>query len=304
MRRNAESPASAYRRMAGEHQLWKCTCTTNTGGPSRDNASRRLTHLRCGGVGYTFAAMDLAAGTNARFQFASDQSLLVYFDEQVGQHRSEDRPPQSQSTLQANENVRKLLRLLESEPVAGIRNLHPAYCSLLIKFDALQLRHEEVEAILRKYLVRLEEVKLPEPRRVEIPVCYGGEFGPDLAEVCAMRGMTEAQAIELHASVEYLVYFLGFVPGFAYLGELPKELVTPRLATPRRKVPAGSVGIAGNQTGVYPFATPGGWRLLGRTPIKMFRADREGLSLLAIGDRVRFTPIDAQRFAALEREWA
>ncbi len=246
--------------------------------------------------------MDLAAGTNARFQFASDQSLLVYFDEQVGQHRSEDWPPQSQSTLQANENVRKLLRLLESEPVAGIRNLHPAYCSMLIKFDALQLRHEEVEAILRKYLERLEEVKLPEPRRVEIPVCYGGEFGPDLVEVCAMRGMTEAQAIELHASVEYLVYFLGFVPGFAYLGELPKELVTPRLAAPRRRVPVGSVGIAGNQTGVYPFATPGGWRLLGRTPLRIFRADRDGLSLLSIGDRVRFTPISAERFGELERE--
>ncbi len=246
--------------------------------------------------------MDLAAGTNARFQFASDQSLLVYFDEQVGQHRSEDWPPQSQSTLQANENVRKLLRLLESEPVAGIRNLHPAYCSMLIKFDALQLRHEEVEAILRKYLERLEEVKLPEPRRVEIPVCYGGEFGPDLVEVCAMRGMTEAQAIELHASVEYLVYFLGFVPGFAYLGELPKELVTPRLAAPRRRVPGGSVGIAGNQTGAYPFATPGGWRLLGRTPLRMFRADRDGLSLLSIGDRVRFTPISAERFGELERE--
>ena len=248
--------------------------------------------------------MDLAAGTNARFQFASDQSLLVYFDEQVGQHRSEDWPPQSQSTLQANENVRKLLRLLESEPVAGIRNLHPAYCSMLIKFDALQLRHEEVEAILRKYLERLEEVKLPEPRRVEIPVCYGGEFGPDLVEVCAMRGMTEAQAIELHASVEYLVYFLGFVPGFAYLGELPKELVTPRLAAPRRRVPGGSVGIAGNQTGAYPFATPGGWRLLGRTPLRMFRADRDGLSLLSIGDRARFTPIDAHRFAALEKACA
>jgi inhibitor of KinA len=139
---------------------------------------------------------------------------------------------------------------------------------------------------------------------VEIPVCYGGEFGPDLADVCEMSGMTEAQAIELHSSVEYLVYFLGFVPGFAYLGELPKELVTPRLAAPRRRVAAGSVGIAGNQTGVYPFATPGGWRLLGRTPTKMFRADRDGLSLLSIGDRVRFRPIHAERLAALEKKWA
>jgi inhibitor of KinA len=261
--------------------------------------------------------MDLAAGPGARFQFASDQSLLVYFDtaksrswsearlpQSQEKHRSEDRPLQSPITLQANENVRKLLRLLELDPVAGVRNLHPAYCSLLVKFDALRIRHDELEGILRRYVERLSEVKLPEPRRVEIPVCYGGEFGPDLAEVCAMRGMTEAQAIESHASVEYLVYFLGFVPGFAYLGELPKELVTPRLAAPRKRVPAGSVGIAGNQTGVYPFATPGGWRLIGRTPVAMFRADRDGLSLLSIGDRVRFTPVSAERFAELEKKWA
>ena len=243
---------------------------------------------RC--VRYTLADMATSAGESARFQFASDQSLLVTFGQEI--------------TLQAHQQVVKLLRLLESEPVAGIRNLHPAFCSLLVKFDGLRLRHEEVEAILRRYLERLEEVNLPEPRQVEIPVCYGGEFGPDLAGVCAMHGMTPAQAIELHASAEYLVYFLGFVPGFAYLGELPEALVTPRLAVPRRRVPAGSVGIAGNQTGVYPFATPGGWRLLGRTPLAMFQTDRDGLSLLSIGDRVRFTPISAERFAALEKEWA
>ena len=115
-----------------------------------------------------------------------------------------------------------------------------------------------------------------------------------------MRGLTPAQAIELHSSTSYRVYFLGFVPGFAYLGELPEALVTPRLATPRRTVPAGSVGIAGNQTGVYPVATPGGWRILGRTPTPMFRADQNGLSLLAIGDRVRFVPISPEQFATLE----
>ncbi len=253
-------------------------------------------------MGYTFAAMDTVGGVSARFQFASDQSLLVYFDQPQEVSRAQARPLQSQITVQANEKVRKLLRLLEMEPVAGVRNLHPAYCSLLVKFDVLKVRQEEVEGILRGYLDRLDEVRLPEPRLVEIPVCYGGEFGPDLAEVCTMRGMTAAQVIELHSSVEYLVYFLGFVPGFAYLGELPKELVTPRLAAPRRRVPAGSVGIAANHTGVYPFATPGGWRLLGRTPVKMFRAEREQLSLLTIGDRARFTPIDAERFAEMERE--
>jgi len=251
--------------------------------------------------------MVTSAGEGARFQFASDQSLLVYFDVPNSESRALDpvgtgaaRPLQSRITLQANENVRRLLRLLELEPVAGVRNLHPAYCSLLIKFDALRMEHGELEAILRRYLERLEDVNLPEPRHVEVPVCYGGEFGPDLTDVCAMLGLTEAHAIGLHASVEYMVYFLGFVPGFAYLGELPKELATPRLGAPRKRVTAGSVGIAGNQTGVYPFATPGGWRLIGRTPLKMFQPERHGLSLLSIGDRVRFTPISRERFEALE----
>jgi inhibitor of KinA len=222
-----------------------------------------------------------------RFQRASDQSLLIYFGDQI--------------TREAHERVRKLLRLLEMEPITGIRNLHPAYCSVLIKFDALIWQHEDLQEILQQYLTRLEGITLPEPRQVEIPVCYGGEHGPDLLEVSALHKMTPAQVIELHSSRTYVVYFLGFVPGFAYLGELPEALVTPRLATPRRRVPPGSVGIAGNQTGVYPFATPGGWRLLGRTPVQMFRPDRNELSLVSIGDRVRFTPISAEKFKALER---
>jgi len=222
----------------------------------------------------------------ARFQRASDQSLLIYFGHQI--------------SLDAHDHVRRLLRLLELEPIAGIRNLHPAYCSLLIKFDPLKWRHEELERTLKQCLARLEDVSLPRPRQVQIPVCYGGEHGPDLIDVSAMHGMPPEQVIELHSSTTYLVYFLGFIPGFAYLGELPEALVTPRLATPRRSVPPGSVGIAGSQTGVYPFATPGGWRLLGRTPVSMFRSDRNELSLLSIGDRVRFTPISSEQFAALE----
>jgi len=231
--------------------------------------------------------MHMSAAEPARFQRASDQSLLIYFGQQI--------------TLGAHERVRKLLRLLESEPLAGIRNLHPAYCSVLVKFDPLKWRHEQLEEILTQYLGRLEDVTLPASRQVEIPVCYGAEYGPDLIDVSEMHGMTPAQVIELHSSTTYVVYFLGFVPGFAYLGELPQALVTPRLATPRRRVPPGSVGIAGRQTGVYPVATPGGWRLLGRTPIAMFRPDQEGFSLLSIGDRVRFTPISHEQFAALER---
>jgi KipI family sensor histidine kinase inhibitor len=222
----------------------------------------------------------------ARFQPASDQSLVVYFGEKI--------------TLASHQRVRHLLRLLELEPIPGVRNLHPAYCSLLLNFDVLKLSHDELETILRRYLGRLEDVCLPEPRRIEIPVSYGGEFGPDLDEVATICGITPAQVIGLHASVTYVAYFLGFVPGFAYLGELPDALATSRLATPRRSVPPGSVGIAGKQTGVYPFATPGGWRLIGRTPMAMFRPDRSGMSVVSIGDLVRFTPVSRAQFVALE----
>ena len=244
-----------------------------------------------------------APGHDARFVIASDQSLIVYFDAPGEAGRAEAGRLQSQITQRGHEQVRKLLHLLQQEPVAGVRNLHPAYASLLVVFDGVRLGHAEVAEILRGYLARMEDVELPEGRLVEIPVCYGGEFGADLAEVAGSHGITVERAIELHSSTTYLVYFLGFVPGFAYLGELPEELVTPRLATPRRGVPKGSVGIAGNQTGVYPLATPGGWRLIGQTPIPMVRPEREELSLLAIGDRVRFTPISAERFAMLERVW-
>jgi inhibitor of KinA len=229
--------------------------------------------------------MPRSAIRGPKFQRASDQSLLIYFDEEI--------------TLAAHQQVRKLLALLEQKPIPGIRNLNPAYCSILVTFDTLKLNHDSLEAALRRNLDRLDAMPLPEGRELRIPTCYGGEFGPDLNEVAALHSMTPADAIELHASVTYVVYFLGFVAGFAYLGELPDALVTPRLDNPRRNTPPGSVGIAGKQTGIYPFASPGGWRLIGRTPIAMFRPDHKVMSLLSIGDRVRFTPISSKQFTTL-----
>jgi inhibitor of KinA len=243
-----------------------------------------------------------SSSRGVQFQIASDRSLLVYFG--AHEKKSGAKAPRVQDliTIESNERVRRLLRMTDLEPIAGVRNLHPAYCSLLIKFDAMLLRHEELEEILRGYIDRMEKAALPEPRLVEVPVCYGGEFGPDLEEVAELHRITSAEAIELHASTYYLVYFLGFAPGFAYLGELPEALVTPRLTMPRRSVPAGSVGIAGSQTGVYPISTPGGWRLLGRTPVAMFRPERAEMSLLSIGDRVRFVPISREQFAKAKLE--
>ena len=234
-----------------------------------------------------------------RLERSSDDSLLIYFGESLA-HASAQNEFSIPSNAQANQNVRKLLQLLQSLPIPNVRNLHPAYCTLLVRFDALQSRHEDIEVKLREYLKRIDEVPLPEARLVEIPVCYGGALGPDLDEVAELHGITPEQVVELHTSTDYLVYFLGFVPGFAYLGELPATLVTPRLATPRHAVPRGSVGIAGNQTGVYPCETPGGWRLLGRTPLCMIQRTSEGLSLLSIGDRVRFKAISGEQFDALQ----
>ncbi|EGH0098124.1 5-oxoprolinase subunit PxpB [Salmonella enterica] len=130
----------------------------------------------------------------------------------------------------------------------------------------------------------------PDSRSVEIPVIYGGAGGPDLAAVARHSGLSEKQVVELHASVEYVVWFLGFQPGFPYLGNLPKPLHMPRRAEPRLQVPAGSVGIGGAQTGIYPLSTPGGWQLIGLTPLKLFDPMREPPVLLRPGDSVRFVP--------------
>jgi KipI family sensor histidine kinase inhibitor len=219
-----------------------------------------------------------------RFQAASDQALLVYLGDEIG--------------AAAHERVVRLLRLLEKEPIAWIRNIQPAYCSLLITFDAAAVDHAEVQAKITEYEKRAGKIPAAKARLVEVPVCYGGEFGPDLDDVAAQRGLQPEKVVELHIARIYHAYFLGFAPGFAYLGDLAEEIATPRLETPRKKVAAGSVGIAGRQTAVYPFATPGGWRLIGRTPLEMFRKNREPMGLIAIGDQVKFRPITRAEFLA------
>lgn len=221
------------------------------------------------------------------FRAASDRSVLVYLGEEI--------------SLAVHERVMRLLRALQKEAPEWLRNIQPAYSSLLITFDARRANHGAVEATVREYAQHAEEEELPKPRQVEIPVCYGGEYGPDLAAVSDAHGLKPADVVKLHNSRTYHAYFLGFAPGFAYLGDLPQEIDTPRLATPRKTVPAGSVGIAGRQTAVYPFATPGGWNLIGRTPVEMFRRDRKPMELVAIGDEVRFRAITPKEFAEWKR---
>lgn len=210
---------------------------------------------------------------SARFVPASDRSLAVYLGDAID--------------LAIHRDVVRLMTLLASRPIAGVVNLHPSYRGVLVVFDPLSVTHQDIEREVLERLAHAGEAAPPASRVVEIPVCYGGDFGPDLESVAAIRGLSPAQVVDMHSAASYTVYFLGFVPGFAYLGGLPLALATPRLETPRKQVPAGSVAIGGSQTGVYPRPTPGGWRIIGRTPAAMFA---DGRSLVEIGDTVRFVP--------------
>jgi KipI family sensor histidine kinase inhibitor len=177
-------------------------------------------------------------------------------------------------------------RLLDSTSVAevipGMNNI------TVVLREPQNLALDGIELIQRWW--EESEAIIPESRRIEIPVIYGGSVGPDLLQVAEHCGLSASQVVEQHASVDYVVYFLGFQPGFAYLAGLSSALVTPRRAEPRLMVPAGSVGIGGSQTGIYPLATPGGWQLIGQTSVKLFNPADEMPTLLAPGDTVRFVP--------------
>jgi inhibitor of KinA len=205
---------------------------------------------------------------------ASDRSLLLVFDDRV--------------SLAAHRDVLRLTPLLRS--LRGVTNVHPAYASILIDFDPRTLRHADVEHAAAELFAQTVAAPLPEPRMVEIPVAYGGDYGPDLEEVAALTGHPPDEVVAIHSSAEYLVYFLGFSPGFPYLGGMPESIAAPRLETPRRRVPAGSVAIGGLQTGVYPIASPGGWRIIGRTAMRLFDPQADPPVLLRMGDHVRFVP--------------
>ncbi|MGZ3586852.1 MAG: 5-oxoprolinase subunit PxpB [Candidatus Limnocylindrales bacterium] len=195
-----------------------------------------------------------------------------------------------------NERVLRLAAAVAADRDGGWGVPVPSFESLLVPYDAARLEAKQAAAHLRRLATSIGEtapllpISATEP--LEIPVRYGGQAGPDLEAVCAGLGLTSRQLIELHAGRTYRTWFLGFGPGFGYLGPLAPQLVTPRLATPRALVPAGSVGIAGEQTAVYPLATPGGWNLIGRTDLRLWDPDRDPPALLQPGREVRFVPLE------------
>ncbi|MBP3230844.1 MAG: 5-oxoprolinase subunit PxpB [Anaerovibrio sp.] len=201
--------------------------------------------------------------------------------------------------LDINHRVTALKMLLKEKGIPGIVETIPTYCSLLIEYDPMVIQYDELVNNLKVLVNQLRDIRLPEKRVVEIPVAYGGEYGPDLKEVAETHGISEEEVIRLHTEPEYPIYMLGFVAGFPYLGGMNKAIATPRKKTPRLKIESGSVGIAGEQTGIYSVESPGGWQIIGRTPIKLYDPERERPVLLEAGQYIKFKAITGEEFKAM-----
>jgi len=188
---------------------------------------------------------------------------------------------------------------LERQPLPGMIEYIPAFTTVTVVYDPLQNSFAGISAALRQMVAALDDEPPPCGRTMDVPVCYGGEFGTDLEVVAEHNALQPSEVVQIHCAGEYLVYMIGFAPGFPYLGGMSPRIATPRKASPRLSVPAGSVGIAGGQTGIYPLAGPGGWQLIGRSPLQLFRPTISPPTLLMAGDRVRFRPINPEKFASL-----
>jgi inhibitor of KinA len=215
-----------------------------------------------------------------RYRIMGDRSLLVELGDHIG--------------FDVNRNVRELFTSLKLAPLEGLVEAVPAYASLLLIFDPLKVGLPLLRKQVRHALNTLDPSSIPEPKTVDIPVAYGNEYGPDLEWVAQYHNITPEEVVHLHTAQAYHVFMIGFMPGFPYMGELPKALVTPRRETPRTVVPKGSVALALAQTGIYANQSPGGWQIIGRTPLNLFDAAKTPPALLEMGDQVRFFAIQEE----------
>ena len=219
------------------------------------------------------------------FRIAGDRGLLVEYGDVIDPI--------------INQKVRAMAMVMEKESIKGVIETIPTYRSLLIIYDPTTTNPTKLEKEIIALEKRLSQIKIPPSETVEIPVCYGGEFGPDIQFVAKHNSITEDEVVRLHSTAEYTIYMIGFTPGFPFLGGLPKELHTPRLETPRSFVPERSVGIANNQTGIYPLSSPGGWQLIGKTPLKLFSPEHADPFIYKVGDRIKFKPISIEDYERL-----
>ena len=193
--------------------------------------------------------------------------------------------------------IRQVIEQIKLLQLDGIIELVPTYCALLVQYDAMVYSYSDICRILEPTLQESVTDSANElVTIVEIPTVYGGEFGPDLGFVASYNHLSAAEVVSIHSGTDYLVYMLGFIPGFTYLGGMDPRIATPRLSSPRTLIPAGSVGIAGEQTGTYPSDSPGGWQIIGRTPLTMYDMSKKQAALLRAGDYVRYVPIDENEF--------
>jgi inhibitor of KinA len=218
----------------------------------------------------------------SRFFLMGDRGLLVEFGNDI--------------SPEVNEKVRRIALALQREHLEGIVEMVPTYRSLLIIYNALILTIDALKKRVTRIEEGLQQTPFPEPKLTQIPAVYGEPYGPDLDYVAQYHQISSEEVIQLHCSKPYLIYMIGFMPGYPYMGELPDGLITPRLKTPRLLVPAGSVAIAQKQTGIYSMESPGGWQIIGRTPIKLFDPPKKPPALLRMGDFVQFYPISKKEF--------
>ena len=221
-----------------------------------------------------------------RFLSAGDRALVVEFGDRVDRRLSE--------------RVLRLDAIIRSNPPPGIVETVPTFRSLAVYYDPLLTSRGQLQRAITP-LLDLRDNPRTGAKLWHVPVCYEGEFAPDLAEVARLTGLTPNDVVALHSGTRFHVYMLGFLPGFPYMGDLPPQLALPRRADPRLRVPAGSISIATSLTAIYPYESPGGWHLIGATPIRMFDPERSEPALFAPGDAVRFEPIDAAEFAAIRK---
>ena len=215
-----------------------------------------------------------------KFRTMGDRSLLVELGDEI--------------SPSVNQRVQELFTAMDMHPVDGVRELVPSYRSLLVIYDPLNISPADLKHTIRDTYHNLDQAELPEPRTIDIPIVYGGEQGPDLESVAQYHHITPQEVIDYHTRPIYRVYMIGFTPGYPYLGEVPDAISTPRRETPRILVPQGSVGIAQKQTGIYSVDSPGGWQIIGWTPVNLFDPQAQPPSLLMMGDRVRFQAMSAQ----------
>ncbi|OCL26908.1 allophanate hydrolase [Orenia metallireducens] len=227
-------------------------------------------------------------GEGIKYVSASDSSILMEFGDEI-------KP-------EINREIQAMVHLLEKEVIAGVIEYIPSYTKLMITYDPLTIDYQNLVAKLKELEDRIHTISTSPTKIIEIPVLYGGEYGPDLETVANYNNLSDEEVIKIHSSRDYLIYMLGFTPGFPYLGGMSKKIATPRLKNPREKVPAGSIGIADRQTGIYPISSPGGWQIIGRTPIKLFDPQREVSFLLEIGSYLRFIPISQVQFEWIKKE--